>query len=180
VPPVVLRRSLYTISSTCLPPYYVVCPGASCHCVRRPRHLLHSPPFEIPPRRRAQPAHLGACPDCGLHRWHQPSTKGAWLCNNYGYWPERQAQAVPSRANEQQTERIVPSHTDELKSHFDAGLKGLVEDILRQLRPTHEQLLKVVEESRVEVATLAATVAEMRDTIQVSPGGQRRAAQRAC
>jgi hypothetical protein len=39
VPPVVLMRSLYTIYSTCLPPYNVVRPGASSHCERRPRHL---------------------------------------------------------------------------------------------------------------------------------------------
>jgi hypothetical protein len=39
VPPVVLRWSLYTIYSTCLPPYNVVRPGASSHCERRPRHL---------------------------------------------------------------------------------------------------------------------------------------------
>jgi hypothetical protein len=32
--PVVLRRSLYVIYSTCLPPYNVVRPGASCHCER--------------------------------------------------------------------------------------------------------------------------------------------------
>jgi hypothetical protein len=37
--PVVLRRSLYVIYSTCLPPYNVVRPGASSHCERRPRHL---------------------------------------------------------------------------------------------------------------------------------------------
>jgi regulator of replication initiation timing len=103
------------------------------------------------------------------------------MCRNCGYWPdehpERHAQAVPSPANEQtkriapspaneQTERIVPSHVDEVKNHFDAGFKRLVDDILRELRPTHEQLLKVVEESRAEVATLAATVAELRDTIK--------------
>jgi hypothetical protein len=34
VPPVVLRRSLYVIYSTCLPPYNVVRPGASSHCER--------------------------------------------------------------------------------------------------------------------------------------------------
>jgi hypothetical protein len=39
VPPVVLRRSLYVIYSTCLPPYNVVRPGASSHCERRPCHL---------------------------------------------------------------------------------------------------------------------------------------------
>jgi hypothetical protein len=39
VPPVVLRRSLYTIYSTCLPQYNVVRPGASSHCERRPYHL---------------------------------------------------------------------------------------------------------------------------------------------
>jgi hypothetical protein len=33
VPPFVLRWSLYVIYSTCLPPYNVVRPGASCHCV---------------------------------------------------------------------------------------------------------------------------------------------------
>jgi regulator of replication initiation timing len=109
--------------------------------------------------------------------WHEPGRPGAgvWLCNNCGYNPAqpeayakiaaKHAQAVPSHDNEQ-PERIVPSHADELKSHFDDGLKRLVEDILRQLRPTHEQLLKIVEESRAEVATLAATVAEMRDTIK--------------
>jgi hypothetical protein len=32
VPPGVLRRSLYVIYSTCLPPYNVVRPGASSHC----------------------------------------------------------------------------------------------------------------------------------------------------
>jgi hypothetical protein len=31
---VVLRRSLYVIYSTCLPPYDVVSAGASCHCER--------------------------------------------------------------------------------------------------------------------------------------------------
>jgi hypothetical protein len=39
VPPVVLRRSLYVIDSTCLPPYNVVRPGASSHCEHRPCHL---------------------------------------------------------------------------------------------------------------------------------------------
>jgi hypothetical protein len=63
-------------------------------------------------------------------------------------------------------DRIVPTHDDELKTHFDSGFKRLVDDILRQLRPTHEQLLKGVAESRAEAATLAASVAEMRDTIK--------------
>jgi hypothetical protein len=44
VPPVVLRRSLYVIYSTCLPPYNVVRPGASCHC---DRCFCHSP-YAVP------------------------------------------------------------------------------------------------------------------------------------
>jgi uncharacterized coiled-coil protein SlyX len=37
---------------------------------------------------------------------------------------------------------------------------------LQQLQPAHENFLKVVEDSRAEVAALAATVTEMRDTIK--------------
>jgi hypothetical protein len=133
----------------------------------------------MPPRHWAYDFYPDASRNCGTHAWTAPN--GVWKCFSCGYLlpNEEQARAVPSHANEKKTDRIVPSHTDELKSHFDAGLRRLVEDILRQLRPKNEQLLNVVEESRAEVATLAATVAEMRDTIQVPPGGKRRAAQRA-
>jgi hypothetical protein len=39
LPPVVLRRSLYVIYSTCLRPHNVIHPGASCHCECRHPHL---------------------------------------------------------------------------------------------------------------------------------------------
>jgi hypothetical protein len=42
----------------------------------------------------------------------------------------------------------------------------VVDDIFRKLRPTHEELLMSAEESRAEVAALAAIVTDMRDTIR--------------
>jgi hypothetical protein len=67
----------------------------------------------------------------------------------------------------------VPSYVEELKDHFDAGSQRLIDAILQQLRPVHENSLKYLEESRAEVAALAATVTEMRDTIQSLPANNR-------
>jgi hypothetical protein len=55
---------------------------------------------------------------------------------------------------------------DELKSHFDAGFKRLVDEIVQRLRPTHQSLLMTMGDCRAEVLALTATVAEMRDTIK--------------
>jgi hypothetical protein len=55
------------------------------------------------------------------------------------------------------TARIVPPRANDPKTHFDAGFKRVIENILQQLRPAHKELLKSVEESRAEVATLAMT-----------------------
>jgi hypothetical protein len=62
--------------------------------------------------------------------------------------------------------RIVPPRANDPKTHFDAGFRRVIENILQQLRPAHKELLKSVEESRAEVATLAMTVTKMRDTIK--------------
>jgi hypothetical protein len=61
---------------------------------------------------------------------------------------------------------IIPSNVEALKQHFDAGGEKLVQEILQQLRPVHTMLLTSVEESRAEVAALAASVTEMRDTMK--------------
>jgi hypothetical protein len=56
--PVVLRRSLYVIYSTCLPSYNVVRPGASCHC----ECSVHAERACFLAFRRALPGLLGALP----------------------------------------------------------------------------------------------------------------------
>jgi hypothetical protein len=66
----------------------------------------------------------------------------------------------------EEKDRIVPSYFEELKDHLDAGFQKLVDAILQQLRPVHENHLKSVEKSRADVAALAATVTELRDTIR--------------
>jgi low affinity Fe/Cu permease len=58
--------------------------------------------------------------------------------------------------------RIVAMQSVILQNHVDAGLKRVIDEILRQLQPAQKNLLKILEESRAEVAILAATVTEMR------------------
>jgi hypothetical protein len=107
------------------------------------------------------------CDACGkTSPW---SVTAAWYCVQCKIVKTRHppspstASVVPTPAEKYQ---IVPPYVEELKDHFDAGSQKLIDAILQQLRPVHEHLLKSVEESRAEVAALAATVTEMRDTIK--------------
>jgi transposase-like protein len=112
------------------------------------------------------PPNVG-CDACGEERpW---VVTAAWSCIKCTNTKTRH-QSSPSTASvvptPEEKNRIVPSYVEELKDHFDAGSQKLVDAILQQLRPVHKNLLKSVEESWAEVAALAATVTEMRDTIK--------------
>jgi hypothetical protein len=130
------------------------------------------PTFEMsapgPPRKPSGPS----CDSCGQQRHRSPLRDDGFDCVNRdctaSVFSPRSSDTTSSSSFSEETTRIVPpnAYVDQLKNHFDSGFKRLVDDILRQLRPTHEQLLKIVEESRAEVATLAARVTEMRDTIK--------------
>jgi hypothetical protein len=60
---------------------------------------------------------------------------------------------------------IIPSGVEALKQHFDAGCVKLTQDHLKQLEPMFF-MRRTLDEVKAEVATLAATVTEMRDTIK--------------
>jgi hypothetical protein len=60
---------------------------------------------------------------------------------------------------------ITPSDVQALKRHFDAGCEKLIQDTRQQQRPLYTMLL-ILDEAKAEVAALAATVTEMRDTIK--------------
>jgi hypothetical protein len=53
-----------------------------------------------------------------------------------------------------------------LRSHLKVGLNWVLAEILQELLLTHDQHLKLAEESRAKVAALASTVTGMRDTIK--------------
>jgi hypothetical protein len=69
-------------------------------------------------------------------------------------------------------------------ARYKLGIKYLLTNTsIEVLRPMHEELLKLVEESRAEVAALVATATEMRDTIQrhrAQNRGLRNESQTAC
>jgi regulator of replication initiation timing len=101
------------------------------------------------------------------HTTSRGSSKGMSVINarNAGRWRLRSTSSPRRRVNPTPAEQdwIVPTHDDELKSHFGAGFKRLVNEIVQQLWPTHQSLLMKM---GAEVLALTATVAEMRDTIK--------------
>jgi hypothetical protein len=108
-----------------------------------------------------------SCDACGKERpWVVTAAWSCVQCKN----TKTLHQSSPSTASvvptPEEKDRIVPSYFEELNDHLDAGFQKLVDAILQQLRPVHENHLKSVEESRADVAALAATVTEMRDTIR--------------
>jgi hypothetical protein len=101
--------------------------------------------------------HRDDCYECGQPKIVAQFAPGTFYCAN---------KSCGEYAVIGETPRIVATHSMILQHQIDAGLKRVIDEIRRQLQPAQKNLLKVAQESRAEVAALAATVTEMRDAIK--------------
>jgi hypothetical protein len=73
---------------------------------------------------------------------------GTFYCSN---------QSCDEYATIGETSRIVATHSMILQHQVDAGSKRVIDEMRRQLQPAQNNLLKVVQESRAEVASTGRT-----------------------